>query len=99
MDLRYEVLDVFAAVQKIPDFTENVSRWGRVVLREERLKLLVGFREHVCEILLGLFQLRTRGIVTAAHLLQRHIQLEDLFQKFRRDVFRTLLADVKAFQG
>ncbi len=65
---------------------------------KERSQLLVGLGQHAREILLGLLQLRTRGIVAAAHLLQRHVQLEDLFQQLRRHVLRALLADVEALQ-
>jgi hypothetical protein len=55
-------------------------------------------RQHPGEILLGLLQLRPRRIVPAAHLLQRHVQLEDLFEQLRRNVFGALLADIETFQ-
>ena len=34
-----------------------------------------------------LLQLRTRGIVAAPQLFQRHVQLEDFFQQLRRHIF------------
>ena len=83
----------------IPDIVRDpasleFAKRSRVVLRE--LDAAAGLFARIRE-LPELRQLRTRRFVAVSQLFERHVQLEDFFEQFGRNVFRSLLADVEAF--
>ena len=58
---------------------------------------MVDIRQHTGESLFGCLQLWAGRVVSRAHLLKRHVQLENFLEQLRRHVFGTLLTDVESF--
>ena len=88
-----QIGDVFAAVQDAADCVQRLAARGPRPTREVRLQFGVDAARMFSKRSRGGFELRA-----ASAFLDRHVELENFFQQFGRNVFRALFADVEAFE-
>jgi len=96
LHLIYQIAHVAPSIQASSNLGEHIAIARTVVLCELRLKFLVDIVAHARKFLLRFRERSPRLFVSAAQFLERHVQLKHLFQQLRRDVFRSLFADVES---
>src|SRR5512140_1272906 len=87
---------VAAAVQQAADFDEEIAVAGLVVGREYAIQIRVDLRAPREKPAERLLDPRPHGCVAGTQFLERHIQLEDLFEKFGRHALRLALGGSEA---
>ena len=92
LDVSHEVLYISAAIQDATNALKNRAVLGYVVAFEQGREFLVCFGLHGFE-----FRPGSLEFIPFRCFLEKHVQFEHFFEQFRRNIFRSLLADIESF--
>jgi hypothetical protein len=96
--LRDQIRDVFAAIQQPSNVDQRFTGPPGIPLRKFLPDRAIDFTAHGFEAPARGLQLGQGIGLADPEFLDRHIQIENLFQQFRGNVFRGLLADIEALE-